>query len=192
MSQSPRDPSVQQSAVNVELRRVARFTMLTAVPTLGLVVAAYAFGLRLNLSPSIAPGVYRVTNRPIERGATVIVCLPPSLAALARSRGYISGGSCADGNAPIGKTVAAVASDTVEVTTNGLTVNGRGLSNTRPLTRDNRGRDLPHVANGRYVVPPGQIWLVSTYSARSFDSRYFGPVPLTHVVSRVRPMITLR
>lgn len=166
--------------------------MLAALPTLGLVAAAYAFGLRLNLSSSIAPGVYRVTNGPIERGATVIVCLPAALSALARSRDYISVGSCADGNAPIGKRIAALAGDTVALTSRGLSVNGRDLPNTRPTARDHQGRVLSHVPYGRHVVQAGQIWLVSTYSARSFDSRYFGSVPTTSVVTRVRPLITWR
>lgn len=192
MSQSPRDPSVRHSAVNVGLRRVAWFIGLVGVPTFGLVAAAYAFGLRLNLSPSIAPGVYRVTNGPIERGSTVIVCLPGALSALARSRDYTSAGSCPDGNAPIGKGVAAIAGDVVELSSSGLSVNGRVLPNTRRLVTDHRGRDLPHVPDGRYVVRLDQVWIVSTYSARSFDSRYFGPLSIAAVVNRVRPIITVR
>lgn len=133
-----------------------------------------------------------MTDGPIERGATVVVCLPSRTSAVARSRGYISAGSCADGNAPIGKRVAAMAGDTVSLTPIGLTINGRVMPNTRPLDRDREGRALPRIGYGHYVVQVGEIWLVSTYSARSFDSRYFGPVPTTSVVGRVRPIITLR
>lgn len=192
MSPSRRDASGRPSAVSVGLRRVARLAVLAGVPTFGLVAAAYAFGLRLNISPSIAPGVYRVTNEPVERGATVIVCLPTELSALARARDYISAGSCADGNAPIGKRVAALPGDTVALNSRGLSVNGHALPNTRPLARDHEGRPLPHLAYGQYLVNVGQIWLVSTYSSRSFDSRYFGPVPASSIVSRVSPLITLR
>lgn len=192
MRRLPREACVRQSAITVALRRVARFTMLAALPTLGLLAAAHAFGVRLNFSPSIAPGVYRVTNGPIERGVTVIVCLPGALSAVARSRGYISAGSCPDGNAPIGKRVAAVAGDTVVVAPSGLSVNGRALTNTHRLGTDHRGQRLPHVPDGRYLVPVGQIWLVSTYSPRSFDSRYFGPLSTGAVVNRVQPIITVR
>ena len=150
------------------------------------------FGLRLNLSPSMAPGVYRVTDGPIMRGTTVIVCLPPALSAFARSRDFISAGSCPDGNAPIGKTVAGTVGDTIEVTPDGLRVNGRILPHTRQLIRDHKGRELPRVMKGRYVVSPDEVWLVSTYSERSFDSRYFGAVPIESIVSRVRPIVTIR
>jgi conjugative transfer signal peptidase TraF len=174
------------------LRRFGRVTIIAALPTACLAIAAHILGLRVNLSPSIAPGIYRLTNDPIARGTTVLVCLPPPLSALARSRGYISAGSCVDGNAPIGKVVAAVVGDTVEVTNTGLAVNGERLPNTRPLVNDHDGRALPHVAHGRYVVPADQIWLISTHSSRSFDSRYFGPLSSTQIVSRVRPVLTLR
>ena len=159
---------------------------------LALGAAAYKLGFRFNLSPSIAPGVYRVTEGPIERGAIVLVCLPNTVAALAREREYISAGSCADGNAPIGKRIVATVGDTVRVTPGGLVVNGDRLVNTAPLPRDHAGRLLPHVQPGRYVVDAGQVWLVSTYSARSFDSRYFGAVHVSSIVSRVRPFLTLR
>lgn len=191
MRRLSREALAGQSPITFGLRRVARFTVFATVPTLGLLAAAHAFGLRFNFSPSIAPGVYRVTKGPIERGATVIVCLPAALSALARSRDYISAGSCADGNAPIGKHVAALPRDTVAFTSDGLSVNGRHLPNTQSLARDQEGRVLPRIAYGQYVVQVGQMWLVSTQSARSFDSRYFGPVPITSVVSRVRPVITL-
>ena len=165
---------------------------LAAVPAVSLAAVGYAFGLRVNLSPSMAPGVYRVTDGPIVRGTTVIVCLPPALSAFARSRDFISAGSCPDGNAPIGKTIAGTAGDTVEVTLDGLRVNGRTLPNTRQLSRDHRGRELPHVRRGRYVVAADEVWLASSYSERSFDSRYFGAVPTASIVSRVRPVITVR
>ena len=148
-------------------------------------------GLRINLSSSIPPGLYRVVQGPIERGAIVIACLPSSVAAFARSRKYISAGSCPDGNAPVGKAVAALAGDTVELMSRGVTVNGRDLANTSPLYSDRHGRPLPRVAYGRYVVPVGQVWLVSTYSARSFDSRYFGPVTMAALAGRVHPIMTV-
>jgi len=172
------------------MRRIARVTLLSAVPMLALGVAAYELGFRFNLSPSIAPGVYRVTDGPVQRGVIVVVCLPNAVAALAREREYIPAGSCADGNAPVGKNVVAIPGDTVDVTPAGLAINGRRLPNTLPLRRDQNGRELPHIRIGRYIVPEHAIWLVSTYSPRSFDSRYFGAVPIEAIVARVRPVIS--
>ena len=57
-----------------------------------------------------------------------------------------------------------------------MAVNGRLLPNTAPLVTDTAGRPLSHWPFGRYVVAPGTVWVASSYSSRSFDSRYFGPV----------------
>ena len=190
MHQSALEAVGDASRFAVGLRRLGRVTILAAIATACIVVAAYALGLRLNLSPSIAPGIYRVATARIERGTTVIVCLPPPLSALARSRDYITAGSCPDGNAPIGKIVAAVFGDTVEITLGGVAVNGENLPNTRPLVSDNSGRLLPQIPRGLYVVPAAHVWIVSTYSPRSFDSRYFGPISVRRIVSRVRPVLT--
>lgn len=177
--------------MHFRVARLARFAPIGTTLILGLSIAAYALGFRLNLSASIPPGLYRVTKDPIGRGSLVLVCLPPSLSAFARSRAYVPAGSCKDGNAPVGKVVAAAAGDTVDVTAGGLVVNGDELSNTRPLGSDGRGRGLPRMASGRYIVQIGQIWLVSRYSIRSFDSRYFGAVPVDRIVARVRPVVGL-
>ena len=155
-----------------------------------LAATGYALGVRLNMTGSIPPGLYKQSRGPIVRGAIVLACLPPNAAAFARARGYVPGGSCGDGSAPVGKLVAAVPGDTVAVTAAGIDVNGRHLQNTAPLRTDAKNRPLPAVRVDDYVVPAGELWLASTYSARSFDSRYFGGIPLTAVVARVRPLFT--
>jgi conjugative transfer signal peptidase TraF len=141
---------------------------------------AAASGLRINVTESLPIGIYRVVDAPITRGAYVLACPPEWAGKLARDRGYLWRGPCPGGGARLGKRIAALAGDTVEVTDRGLTVNGVPVPNSGPLTRDTRGRLLP-VLRGRWVVPHGAVWLWAGSSARSFDSRYFGFVPLSNV-----------
>lgn len=146
--------------------------------------------LRLNLTGSLPIGLYLVTDGPPTRGAVVLVCLPATWAEFARSRGYVpEGGSCPGGTTPIGKPVFAVPGDTVTVTEAGLLLNGTVVPNTRPLTSDRRGRPLPSLPEGEHVVRPGELWVVSAYSGLSFDSRYFGVLPLASVRARVRILL---
>jgi conjugative transfer signal peptidase TraF len=159
---------------------------------LSLAGVAYAAGVRVNLSRSIPQGFYRRIDAPIVRGSLVLACLPQRIAALAREREYVHQGSCGDGNAPVGKTVVAVANDIVDVTERGVFVDGRLVANSAPLGRDSRGRVLPTLRLRRHVVPPGEIWLVSSYSDRSFDSRYFGGIAATGVLSVVRPILLVK
>lgn len=178
--------------VGLRSRSLTRAILGVGLASFGLAGVAYAAGVRLNLTGSIPRGVYRVTSGPVVRGATVLACLPSSIAAFARSRGYVPSGSCDDGSAPVGKTLAALPGDTVGVTDSGVYVNGRLLPNTAPLSRDSNGRPLPRLRIDRYVVPPGKAWLLSSYSPRSYDSRYYGAIDVTHITVRVQRLFPLR
>lgn len=146
--------------------------------------------IRLNLSASIPIGLYREegdANR-LKRGDIVLACLPSGISQLAQSRGYVPhGGKCVNSLAPVGKRVMALPGDTVLVTSTGLIVNGVPVPNSRTLKHDGAGRLLPSVSTGTYVTKAGSVWLIGT-SGQSFDSRYFGPVSVTDVLSRVRPL----
>jgi conjugative transfer signal peptidase TraF len=149
-------------------------------------------GVWINVSPSLPLGVYRVVAGPPVRGAIVLVCLGAAIGRLARARGYLGPGPCPGGAGRLGKTVAAVAGDTVDVETSGVTINGRAILSSAPLARDAQGRTLARVAPGARVIPEGMLFLLSTQHPRSFDSRYYGVVPATAVVARVRAIATCR
>ncbi len=154
-------------------------------------VVTWFAGLRVNLSGSMPIGLYRVSNRPPVKGAMVLVCLPADVAVFARSRGYVPNGRCPGSTAPIGKVVLAMAGDSVEVTAEGLLLNGRPVRNTRPLAFDAAGRSLRRFPDGTYIVAQDELWLYSPYSTRSFDSRYFGPLHVSSIRSRVLPLWTV-
>lgn len=166
-----------------------RYAVLAATALVAGLAAASALGLRFNLTSSLPIGLYRVMKDAptLERGAIVLYCLPPSIARFAHDRGYVpKGGRCAEGLVPIGKFAAALPGDTVGVTADGITVNGRPQPHSRSLISDRVGRRLPHLDVGSYVVHRGYIWLLAP-ADRSFDSRYFGPVTTVNVVTRVYP-----
>ena len=151
--------------------------------------ACWLAGLRLNLTGSLPVGFYVVSRAAPDRGALVLVCLPVSVAAFAKARGYVPrGGSCSGGLVPVGKHVCALPGDTVTVTSTGLLVNGTPVSNSLPLDVDHRGRPLPRLVVGRYTVRPGTLWVVSSYSRFSFDSRYFGPLETAEIGAHVRKL----
>lgn len=149
---------------------------------LALLAACRLAGLRLNLTGSLPVGLYVASRAAPVRGALILACLPPRVAVFAKARGYVPrGGACRGGTVPVGKPVAAVKGDTVTVTPSGLFVNSARVPNSEPLGADHNGRPLPRLAVGRYVVGPGELWVVSSYSRFSFDSRYFGPVNVGEV-----------
>jgi conjugative transfer signal peptidase TraF len=90
------------------------------------------------------------------------------------------------------KPIAATAGDLVVVSTAGVTVNGQPVRDTAPLAHDSADRPLTPFPAGTYRVPPGQVWLLSGHDPRSFDSRYFGPVPAANVQGVARPVWVAR
>ena len=150
-------------------------------------VGGWTGGLRLNLSASMPIGLYRLTSERPSRRAIVLACLPPAIARLARDRDYVQRGSCPGAVEPLGKVVVAIAGDSVSMTADGLTVNGRAVAGSQPLHVDARGRALPQLRQATRIVAGDSVWLYSPYSPRSFDSRYFGPVATANILARVRP-----
>lgn len=157
-------------------------SLVGGLSSLAILAACWVAGLRLNLTGSLPVGLYLVSHGSLARGVPVLVCLPQGVAEFARARGYVpQGGSCAGGLVPVGKLVWAIPGDTVTVTPTGLLVNGTPVPNSRPLASDPKGRPLPRPTVGRQVVGPGRLWVLSTYSRLSFDSRYFGAVKVGQV-----------
>src|SRR5207249_3100751 len=107
--------------------------------------------VRLNISPSVAPGLYRIVDQPVTRGVLVVACVPLAAARLARDRGYLAGGSCPGGSQPVLKRIGAVPDDLVDLEPDGIAVNGARLPDSGPAESDSRGRPLPHAPWGRTV-----------------------------------------
>lgn len=154
-------------------------------------MVAEAAGLRINATLSLPRGLWLVGGDPgtVRIGDVVTFCPPlgPALAE-ARERGYVGPGSCPGGLEPMMKPVVALAGDTVAVSSAGVTVNGQILVRSEPLSRDGAGRPLPQAEGG--TVAAGQVWVLSSHNARSFDSRYFGPIPHAHLTALLRPLWT--
>ncbi len=169
-------------------RRIDALIVLAVVMLTGL--AVFQLGLRFVVTASLPRGMYRKVDGPPARGAIVSACLPERVARFALARGYVWRGRCPGGAVPLGKLVLGVAGDTVGLSERGIVLNGQLVPNSQPRTRDSQGRMLRHYSFGTQVLPPGQIWLFSPYHPLSFDSRYFGPVSVDAVLSRLIPVWT--
>ena len=168
--------------------RVMRW-LLRIVSVFGLYAAS---GLRLNLTSSMPVGLYVSTRGPLAHGSIVLTCLPDDVTREAMIRGYLPlGGSCPHGAMPVGKPVLALSGDTVVVTATAIVLNGVPVPNSGSLSWDRNGRPLPVLQRGVYYVSLGELWLVSTHSPFSFDSRYFGAVKTAQIRGHVRPLLVL-
>ena len=180
---------------NSRLRAGYRFPAdrwLLLVALIGAVVAVGAarLGIGFNFSQSAPRGIYQIVGQAPTRGALIAACLPTAVADFGRARGYLGAGDCPGGTQPVLKTVGAVAGDRIELAPDGVAVNGIHVLARAIETRDSAARALPHVAFGSYRVAADEVWLLGLHG-RSWDSRYFGPIPLEAVLGVARPVLAI-
>ncbi len=80
------------------------------------------------------------------------------------------------------KKIAGMPGDVVTVTPRGTYINGRPILNSAPMM----ARHYPY---GTYVLGPTDLWVVGK-DPMSYDSRYFGPIPMSLINSIAEPLIT--
>jgi conjugative transfer signal peptidase TraF len=160
----------------------------TALGFLATAGTAWVGGFRVNLTASQPFGVWRIVmmNRPVQNGDLVFVCPPASpLFRNALERGYLRRGLCHGGFAPLIKSVVATSGQHIKIDTH-VTVDGMPVATSAVRKSDGSGRPVTRFSGG--IVPPGFIFLLSPF-ASSYDSRYFGPVPVNGVLGLARPVL---
>ncbi|MBB6469409.1 conjugative transfer signal peptidase TraF [Aminobacter lissarensis] len=152
-------------------------------------VSAWIGGYRINFTPSYPLGLWRIEalDRPVSVGDLVFICPPLEPAfTMAFERGYIRRGLCPGRFSPLIKTVVATQGRSVDIGDH-VSIEGRPLAHSEVHRVDADGRALSPWRGG--IVPPGYLFLHSDF-AGSYDSRYFGPVPVAGLLGRAVPIFT--
>ncbi len=180
------------SATSAAARQRRPALVLLAVScgvSLALIVGGTIGGLRINTTPSEPLGIWRVVplDRSAQVGDMVFVC-PPEIDIISEgfARGYLRSGLCPGGFGPLIKTVAAVGGQHIAVASH-VTVDGRPIASSSFVSQDGLGRPLRPYVGG--TIPAGFVFLHSPFPG-SWDSRYFGPVPVSGVLGLARQVLT--
>ena len=176
------------------LRVIAWITALL----LSLAGLAYQQGYRLNTSQSYPPGLYLLNALAThyQVGDLVLFCPPDNDAIkLGLDRQYIEAGRCHSHTVPIIKRIAAMEFDSVALDAL-ISINDQILPNTTILTLDAKERPLPAYTyrdKQTFVMPHDTAFLYSDHAPKiSFDSRYFGIVPLKNIQGIIKPIWIFR
>ena len=182
--------AMPESTAMSRQRSSALVTLFVAAGLLIVLFAAgWIGGLRINTTPSEPLGLWRIVplNRSVLAGETVFVCPPENTAMrVARQRGYLRPGLCPGGFGPLIKTVIAVAGQRVDVTDR-VAIDGVPIPSSRIMEKDAQGRSLRHGQSG--MVRAREVYLHSGFIG-SWDSRYFGPVPVSGVLGLAQEVLT--
>ena len=158
---------------------------------LGLLTYALHFaGIGVNVTDSMPVGIYHLAtaDRAPVKGDIVKLCPPLAVAVMARQRNYMPYGPCPGNTVPFLKIVAATGGDIIDVSHDRIVINGYALPGSAQQERDSKGRALSEFPAGRYRLPTGAIWLW-TPNPRSWDSRYYGPIPAKNVSGFARLLL---
>ncbi|RRH92166.1 S26 family signal peptidase [Mesorhizobium tamadayense] len=172
--------------IGTRLRRIrAQKTIAIATIGLGLIgftaLAKPTPWLVWNASASAPVGLYRFAVGAPARGELVLVSPPKSVADLAAERSYLPA------NVSLVKRLAALPGEHVCAFNDAIIIGGEIVA--RRLTTDGQGRPLPRW-NGCRTLDGNEIFLLGNDNIRSFDSRYFGPVPAPNLIGRLVPLWT--
>lgn len=155
------------------------------------VLAAFHFcDVCVQVTPSMAIGLYHGTNKMPERGDVVGFCPRDFAFELAQEREYLAPGQCANGLRPLMKYLAAVPHDTIVVSDTNVLCGAGDFHCLWPITAkefDSKGRPVSGRLKSGTV--PANMAVVLTMHEGSYDSRYFGFVPLADL-KVYQPLIT--
>lgn len=174
---------------------------LVAMSAMAGAVTAWNHGdWRLNLSPSEPVGIWSVQRilptTHLRPGDVVTLCpsLPVGFHYAWLRAGPTVSNACPSGIAPYIKTIVAGPGAVIRETGQGVTINGRVLPHSRPvtLTTSHPQVRLPQW-RGTTTLKPGQFWAYGAGDpAYSFDSRYWGPFSRAEVRGMAQPVLTFR
>lgn len=133
-----------------------------------------------NESPSAPLGWYKIDpDGEVKRDVIVAAFAPEKARNLAHERGYLPS------NVPLLKTVWAGPGE--KICRLGAKIEAPNRPVLTAAAQDDLGRDLPRW-DGCITLSKTEIFLISTDVQTSFDSRYFGAVPVSNVLGTAHYM----
>lgn len=136
---------------------------------------------------SMPRGIYRIEHRLSQRGDIAASCLTPEIVEEGRVRHYLPpfpGRGCSHKLYPMAKYVYGVPGDSVTLKGDEIVINGQPTGLHR-LKEDSAGLAMPALPLPEIQLGEGEYWLMSHHRPNSYDSRYFGAVPVMYTLKPV-------
>src|SRR5262245_7541757 len=158
--------------------------------TVSIAIVVHAFSLSMkaaprllwNASESVPIGLYTVEAADQLAVTNLVVAMPAnSLATFLNERGYVPLG------VPLIKRILALRGQSV--CRSELVISVDGIAMGMALAHDRQGRPLP-VWQGCRAIAQDEVFLMNWDEPASFDGRYFGPIQLSTIIGRAKPLWT--
>jgi len=168
------------------------FLVSLAISIIILIASIFYFGNYIyNATPSFPIGLYKINknDKTIKRSKLILICPPATkLFYKANSKGYVSKGYCSSGLKPLIKKIAATSKDYISIS-KFVYINGIKQPKSNVYKKDSQGNSLKFSDKKNYYLKRNEIFLLSDYNERSFDSRYFGPIDKSLIIGTIEPVL---
>ena len=150
----------------------------------------YQVGFRINLTSSLPVGIWKIDKSftRIEKGDYVWFTPTKRIAEFALKRGYLEKNpKCKNNAIPLLKVVYGLPGDTYSFHDDLIRINNLPVKNVKRRKTDSKNRPMPRIADGK--VPANQFFVLTKHPY-SFDSRYYGPIPMDNIEGTAKPIFT--
>lgn len=166
-----------------KMRFFLLFLIVEILMIMLIVFLCLYFNLLINSTNSYPAGVYMIDKTNWQKGDLVLVCPPKNKQFKINYNNYLERSNmCSTGTIGLLKKVVAAKDDIVEVG-NAIKVNGIEIKNSSVRNFDHIGKKL-YPCYGKYIVTKNNVWILSDYNDKSFDSRYFCEVPASNIIGK--------
>jgi len=174
-------------------KKVKIFIFLIFIIILLFITFIYAMKnarIIFNTTSSFPIGFYKISkSSQYKKGVLVSFCAVPSkMIDRMIKQGYSQKNSLCPNQTPqLLKKILGLEGDRVEIGKL-VFINNQAIQNSKIFTKDSRG-NLLRIQSSQ-SIKKDYFWAMSDYNERSFDSRYFGQVPLKNIIGRATPIMT--
>jgi len=162
--------------------------ILTIVVALGCLL--YSVGLRFNLTASLPLGIWKIDTSfsQIEKGDYVWFKPTKKIADFGIERGYLEKNPrCENNSIPLLKIVYGLPGDAYSFHNDSLRINNHPIKDVKRRKKDTQGRLMPIISNG--IVRENHLFVL-TLHPHSYDSRYYGTIPLENIEGTAKQIMT--
>jgi conjugative transfer signal peptidase TraF len=168
---------------------------LTILSTTALSIIAFIYGVReskiiFNTTSSFPLGLYKISKKErYQKGDLVSFCaIPNHIIKEMIEQGYTQPNpNCQNQTPQLIKKILALEEDNITID-RVVFINGSLIKNSQVFIKDRNGNLL--TIQPSQSIKKGYFWAMSDYNKKSYDSRYFGQVPLKNIIGIATPILT--
>jgi len=175
------------------MRKKLIIFILTLIAVIVL-LAIFIFGMKqnqiiFNTTSSFPLGFYKISkSTQYKKGDLVSFCAMPSrIIDRMIEQGYTQKNSLCPHQTPqLLKKIVGLEGDRVKIGKR-VSINNNEIKNSKIFMQDRAGNPL--TVQLSQTIEKDKFWAMSDYNERSFDSRYFGQVPLKNIIGIAVPIM---